>query len=92
MTRVEAEAFLNWFKQAKEAQTAVAHAEIVEDPAARDERNRIMNEVLAIFAPVVDVVDTMFNAAPGEGLAMKADKNGVVVEVLRATQPRIALS
>jgi len=51
-----------------------------------------MNEVLALFAPVVDIVDTMFNAAPGEGLAMKADQNGVVVEVLRATQPRIALS
>jgi len=29
MTRVEAEAFLKWFQQAKEAQTAVARAEIV---------------------------------------------------------------
>lgn len=92
MTRSEAEAFMKWFQDAKDAQTAVQKDEIVEDPSARDERNRIMNEVLAIFAPVVDVVDTLFNAAPGEGLAMKADKNGNVIEVLRARQPRVALS
>lgn len=92
MTRPEAEAFLNWYKQTLEAQHTTQETEIVEDPEARDARNQIMNEVLAIFAPVVDVVDTLFNAVPGEGLQMRADKNGVVVEVLRARQPRIALS
>lgn len=92
MTRAEAEAFMKWFKEATTAQTAIENAEIVEDPEAAAERNRVINEVLVIFAPVADVVDTLFNAAPGEGLAMKADKNGVVMEVLRARQPRVALS
>jgi hypothetical protein len=92
MTRAEAEAFLNWFKTATEAQSVVESSEVVEDPAVRDERNRVMGEVLAIFAPVVDVVDTLFNAEPGEGLAVKSDKSGTVHEVVRARQPRIALS
>lgn len=93
MTREEGEAFLKWFSEAQAAHTAVASAEIVEDPVARDERNKVMEEVLAVFAPVADVVDTIFHAAPGEGLAMKADKNGQVIEVMRARQPgKIALA
>jgi hypothetical protein len=93
MTREEGEAFLKWFSEATAAQQVVASAEIVEDPAARDARNKVMEEVLAIFSPVADIVDTIFHAAPGEGLAMKADKNGNVLEVMRARQPgKIALA
>lgn len=93
MTREEGEAFLKWFSEAKAAQEVVASAEIVEDPAARDARNKVMEEVLAIFAPVADIVDTIFHAAPGEGLAMKTSKGGEVLEIMRARQPgKIALA
>jgi hypothetical protein len=92
MTRLEADKFLAWYKNAKEAQAQVASTEIVEDPAARDERNRVMNEVLEIFAPVADVVDVLFYGQPGEGLRANRDDRGNLVELARAMQPRVALS
>jgi hypothetical protein len=93
VTRVQAEAFLTWIEQAKAAATAMPQPDVIEDPKDRARREQVMAEVLAIFEPAGEVIDTLFNCKPDEGLKVHADKQtGVVQEVFRAKNPRVAIS
>jgi hypothetical protein len=93
VTRAQAEAFLTWLEQAKAAATMRPESDIIEDPKDREQRERVMAKVLAIFEPAGEVIDTLFNGKPDEGLKVHADKQtGVVQEVFRAKNPRVAIS
>lgn len=92
MTRAQAEAFLSWFKQAKTAASVpisddTPSAEPAE-PSPAEQVQSAIREVVDIFEPVVEIIEILFNAGPGEGLAVRADKKtGVIEKVEKVSAP-----